>query len=705
MATIGNKAQTSKQLTQQQENALATQNGYVGSNYQPGWGIGWGGNSEQIAKGFNSFNDANAVRNELERVNTVMNNRNQYGLDNSAYTNYAQKLNSAYAPFSQAENKANNAYNTWNTNSATANKNYMDQFNNYNNQMSQANNNYYNSAANQGYQQSLNQTIDGLASKYGFTFNRDVAKQQAEAEAQALRDANTDAQRKNASANTQNSNKINANLMNMAENLERSYFQQALAQSQNQVNSGLNAGIAADQDLRLQMARAAEMGAANRDANLGLMAEQDRFTNEELRLAEALGTINQQALARGNELTNNWEQQMFQNILADRDSLMNAANMEWGQSQDLVNQYLNQQNALTNQYQYQNNFDYNALRDLIGDTQFDRTLAQQQMEASQGQQNWLAQFARENNRNATADNQWQQQFNWAKLMDEAGLTGMYNGQPTLAGQSSQLAKQSQNWSQYMDQANLAQRQYEFNNMSAAEKANFQQNASQFGEEMAWRLYEMESGNALQREMLQAELSAYNTGNSASTTLGSLASKYESSGNAGTVARTKGDIGGASYGKYQLTTASGGAQKFADNYGGALKGLKAGTAAFDKAWKAEATKNPEKFSAAQDAWIQQSHYQPAMSAFTKSTGIKENQLPQAVREVIMSVGIQHGAGGSSTLFKNAGIKAGMAPATIINKIYDERSKVDKYFKSSSAQIKKSVYNRFQKERQDALNMLK
>lgn len=702
MATLNNN---NKSLTQQQENKIATNNGYVGSNYQPGWGIGWGGDASQITKGFNSFNDSNAVRNELARVESVMGNRTTYGLDNDVYNSYYDKLKTAYEPFSTAEKKASDAQTAWQSKADQQTADYLSQFNNYNNQISQANQNYYNSKAYTGYQESLDQTIDGLASKYGFTFNRDVANQQAEAEAQALRDANADAQRKNVASNESNTNKINANLMNMAENLERSYFQQALNQSQNQVNSGLNAGIAADQDLRLQMARAAEMSAANRDANLGLIDEQNRFTNEELRLAEALGTINQQATARGNELVNNWEQQMFQNILSDRDSYMNAANMEWGQSQDLVNQYLNQQNALTGQYQYQNDFDYNALRDIIGDTQFDRTLAQQQMETAQEQENWLAQFARENNRNAVADNQWQQQFNWSKLMDEAGLTGMYNGSPTLAGQSSQLAQQSQNWSQYMDSANLAQRQYEFNNMSATEKAQFNQNASQFGEEMAWKLYEMESGNALQREMLQAELSAYNTGNSASTTLGSLASKYESSGNAGTVARTKGDIGGASYGKYQLTTASGGAQKFADNYGGALKGLKAGTAAFDAAWKAEAASNPEKFSAAQDAWIQQSHYQPAMSAFTKATGIKESQLPTAVKEVIMSVGIQHGAGGASTLFKNAGITSGMSASTIINKIYDERSKVDKYFKSSTSAIKKSVYNRFQNERQDALNMLK
>ena len=39
-------------------------------------------------------------------------------------------------------------------------------------------------------------------------------------------------------------------------------------------------------------------------------------------------------------------------------------------------------------------------------------------------------------------------------------------------------------------------------------------------------------------------------------LGALSAKYESNGSAGTIANTKGDIGGASYGTYQLTTSVG-----------------------------------------------------------------------------------------------------------------------------------------------------
>lgn len=188
-------------------------------------------------------------------------------------------------------------------------------------------------------------------------------------------------------------------------------------------------------------------------------------------------------------------------------------------------------------------------------------------------------------------------------------------------------------------------------------------------------------------------------------LGSLSAKYESSGNPGTVARTKGDIGGASYGTYQLTTASGHAQKFANQYGGALKGLKAGTTAFDNAWKAEASKNPEKFNQAQHEYAKQTHYDPAASRFQKATGIDPSKAPAAIQDMIWSIGVQHGAGGAFTIFKNAGVKSGTSWENVLKQVYNERMKVDIYFKSSPQNIKNSVKNRFQRELNDALSMLK
>jgi hypothetical protein len=39
------------------------------------------------------------------------------------------------------------------------------------------------------------------------------------------------------------------------------------------------------------------------------------------------------------------------------------------------------------------------------------------------------------------------------------------------------------------------------------------------------------------------------------------------------------------------------------------------------------------------------------------------------------------------------------------VYNERSKVDMYFKNSSAKVKASVKKRFAQEREDALELLK
>ena len=154
----------------------------------------------------------------------------------------------------------------------------------------------------------------------------------------------------------------------------------------------------------------------------------------------------------------------------------------------------------------------------------------------------------------------------------------------------------------------------------------------------------------------------------------------------------------------MTVNSGNAQLFANWYGGALKGKKAGTSSFDEAWKAEAAKNPEKFAKAQHDFIAKTHYYPAVDEVRKSTGVDITRYPKAVQDVLWSTAVQHGVGGAVTVFKNAGIKAGMSAEEIINRVYNERSNVDKYFASSSSKVKQSVKKRFAQEKMDALRML-
>ncbi|MBY7023563.1 vgrg protein, partial [Clostridium botulinum] len=44
------------------------------------------------------------------------------------------------------------------------------------------------------------------------------------------------------------------------------------------------------------------------------------------------------------------------------------------------------------------------------------------------------------------------------------------------------------------------------------------------------------------------------------------------------------------------------------------------------------------------------------------------------------------------------------SNIINDLYNERQNVNVYFRSSSPEIRQSVYNRFTREKQDMLSML-
>lgn len=195
-----------------------------------------------------------------------------------------------------------------------------------------------------------------------------------------------------------------------------------------------------------------------------------------------------------------------------------------------------------------------------------------------------------------------------------------------------------------------------------------------------------------------------TTRTASGSLGTLSARYESRGDVGSISSGKGDPGGKSYGTYQLTTKSGNAQKFANSYGGALKGKKVGTKAFDDAWKAEAKKNPTKFNQAQHEYILGTHYTPAAKKIMSSVGMNADKHSKALQDVIWSMSVQHGSGGAANIFKAAGIKKGMSDEQIIRALYKERSKVDKYFASSPPSTRANVKKRFQQELQDALNML-
>ncbi|MEN1985869.1 hypothetical protein [Paenibacillus hubeiensis] len=195
-------------------------------------------------------------------------------------------------------------------------------------------------------------------------------------------------------------------------------------------------------------------------------------------------------------------------------------------------------------------------------------------------------------------------------------------------------------------------------------------------------------------------------------IGSLASKYESSGNAGTVARTKGDHGGASYGIYQFTANQGSAKGFVQYLKNvdpsAYKTLVShpvGSSGFDVAWKQVAASN-KNFSQYQHNYAKQVFYDPTAKSVLKNTGLDVNKRSSAVQAALWSTAVQHGQGGALRVIKNAGITPMMSDQEILRRLYAERGANNgaKYFKSSSKKIQAAVADRFKRELQDALSML-
>ena len=137
--------------------------------------------------------------------------------------------------------------------------------------------------------------------------------------------------------------------------------------------------------------------------------------------------------------------------------------------------------------------------------------------------------------------------------------------------------------------------------------------------------------------------------------------------------------------------------------GGAEAAEAGSAAFKKAWVGLA--RDASFGQAQHDFIRETHYQPFVRKLKADLGLDAETRSPAVRDVLWSVAVQHGA--ANTLVKAA--LAGRAASSLDDKaliqaIYTERSKVGVYFASSSPQVQAAVAQRVVDERAQALTML-
>ncbi|MBU8770339.1 hypothetical protein [Cytobacillus oceanisediminis] len=257
-------------------------------------------------------------------------------------------------------------------------------------------------------------TLKDLQNRYGMDYSQGYAAQQAQTEGDAKRAGYANQLRQ-----------VDDNLRGANDALQRNQYQQYLQQAQSQVGSGINGGIAAEQNLRLSMNGQAQLGNLYRDA-----------ATQRVGLQAGLANVGNEQATRQNQIYNERLQQAFENAQVDTSSRRS-------ENQAMLNAYLQQRSQNIENERWDKNFAYQQQRDKRRDAEWE---SQQK-----------------------ADRAWREQT--------------YN--------------RDQEW-----------REYTYNNMSAAERAQLDQRRAEFGEDAAWRLYQLEYQGNMAQSQSQAELDFY-----------------------------------------------------------------------------------------------------------------------------------------------------------------------------------------------------
>jgi hypothetical protein len=213
----------------------------------------------------------------------------------------------------------------------------------------------------------------------------------------------------------------------------------------------------------------------------------------------------------------------------------------------------------------------------------------------------------------------------------------------------------------------------------------------------------------------------NIASSDPTRPGFLAAHFESNGQPDAIGYDR--RGGTSYGIYQLSSRMGTMDtflKYLDEHapqwasrlrasGPANTGGREG--AMPNEWRRISHEDPERFARLQHDFVSEFFYKPAVRSVQRRTGLDFSDISPALREVIWSTAVQHGATEAARIFeraasrlKNAGAIAGMDALTqrdLIQAVYAERGQ---RFTGSSAAVRSSVLERFNEEMKLALAMI-
>ncbi|APH15464.1 hypothetical protein NPD5_1282 [Clostridium sporogenes] len=197
-------------------------------------------------------------------------------------------------------------------------------------------------------------------------------------------------------------------------------------------------------------------------------------------------------------------------------------------------------------------------------------------------------------------------------------------------------------------------------------------------------------------------------------LGIRASKYESNLNPAEISDDPGDYGGKSYGAWQFSSRTGSLDSFINSLKGnnndmyykltyaKAKDNNTFGENFDAAWKSIASQNKDRFLKVQQNYVKENFYDTVAQSLKSRFDFDVSKKSNALKESLWSTVVQHGVGGATSIFSKLNLNN--SDSNIINDLYNERQNVNVYFRSSSPEIRQSVYNRFTREKQDMLSML-
>ena len=209
-------------------------------------------------------------------------------------------------------------------------------------------------------------------------------------------------------------------------------------------------------------------------------------------------------------------------------------------------------------------------------------------------------------------------------------------------------------------------------------------------------------------------------------LGQTSEKYESGGKGASVINdynggSGGDLGGASYGTYQLasylpaTMTNGKARpspknspvlqylknsKFKDKF----TDLEPATAAFDAKWKEIAAQFPKDFKDDQHDYIKRKYYDVAVANLQR-VGLDLTSYGPGVQDLIWSGAVQFGPANTAAFRETVLGKSTLTDRDIVTLVSDWKiANVNTLFKSSSQNIRDGVKNRYVSEKQALLSLV-